>query len=82
MFEINLLQFRIAVADLDFVNTSDSILIHENVTTSYITIPLIDDVTPEIEEVFFVQLVSAELVSSGVAGWSGLFLIVEKVICL
>ncbi|CAK8694047.1 unnamed protein product [Clavelina lepadiformis] len=56
----------IAIPDGDYKYTESSVLIGENVTSINFTIPVLDDVIPERDEVFFVQLTSVELVSSGV----------------
>jgi len=53
----------------DFNPISDSVLFDDNVTTVNITIPIINDEIPEADETFFIQLISTELVSSGVQGW-------------
>jgi len=59
---------RFAVADLDFRNVTDSVLMAENVTIVDIVIPVYNDVLPETDEVFLVKLIATELVSSGVKG--------------
>lgn len=45
-----------------------TVLMKENQTSVNISVPIFNDDIPETNEVFFVELVSVELVSSGVQG--------------
>ena len=65
--------YSIALPDQDFSTIRDSVLFRDNVTHINITISIFNDEIPEADEIFFIQLQSAELESSGVQGRSVCF---------